>query len=68
MITPQRHINARALRAETRRSLRPHAHRAATAALFVLVLAGSLIAADSTLRLARGLPDVLARAAAERGW
>lgn len=68
MITPQRHINSRALRADTRRSLRPHAHRAATAALFLLVLTGGLIAADSTLRLARGLPDVLARAEAQRGW
>ncbi len=68
MISPQRHLNARALRADTRRSIRPFAHRAATATLFFVVLAGSLVAADSTLRLARGMPEVLARAQAERGW
>lgn len=67
MRSPQHQINRSALRADLRRALAEITRRAAPAALFVVVLAGAVIAADTTLTLARDLPEVLARAEAQRG-
>ena len=68
MKSAQTHLNARAIRADRLQGALPALQRLGTAFLFFVVLTGTLVAADGTLRLARELPDVVAEAEIRARW
>lgn len=68
MKTAQSNLNARTIRADRLQRAMPAMRTAGTAALFLVILTGALVAADTGLRIARDLPDLVAEAEARASW
>lgn len=68
MKSPQMNLNSARVRRGRIRETLPAPHRAATLAMFALILLASVVMADMGLTLARELPALHAQADATRGW
>lgn len=66
MKAPQRHLNSQQLEIDRAQRALDALRRPMRAALVAVVLLAVLVLADSALSAATGLPEVLARAHAER--
>ena len=66
MKSPQARLNRATLLRDHLRDLLPSVRKATSAAAILLAFSASVLIADTGLRLARELPDLMARAAAER--